>query len=195
MAIAQKSSTISQPKKTSQITLAIQVNGCMGLDHGDVWVSNAQISEYVSLGIGSKQKLQQTKGCCLQVGTKIIIFCKLSTGVKTNFKILHCKFQRLQAKRNADDAHEHPNCSEDICYEQCPTGCKYPKDSSNCQDRLIIRPDYQALDIVPHAADRRSHIGIWTDWCRSLAAKQRGVRDLPRTFALARESLVAHTLA
>ena len=65
MAIAQKSSTISQPKNTSQIVLATHVNGWMGLDHGDVWTSNVQISEYVSLGIGSRQKLQHIEICNL----------------------------------------------------------------------------------------------------------------------------------
>ena len=59
MAVTQNSSTIPQPKNMSQMTLAMQVNGCRGFVQGDVFVLNAHCSAYVSRGMGSKQKLQQ----------------------------------------------------------------------------------------------------------------------------------------
>ena len=60
----------------------------MGLDHGDVCVSNAQISEYVSLGIGSRQNLQKTNAW-----SRDKISCLAhSVLVSSNLMNLHCKF-------------------------------------------------------------------------------------------------------
>ncbi|MCJ1242416.1 hypothetical protein MMC14_010424, partial [Varicellaria rhodocarpa] len=59
--------------------------------------------------------------------------------------------------RDADDAEEHSHCGKDICYEQRPSRSQYPKDPSDRQDRLVVGPHHQTLDVVPDAANRRRH--------------------------------------